>query len=102
MRRRRRRITRSNPRPPSFWFYRVKTPLHMTMFVLCYGQRAQPQPLARVVQTGAVGMVRLMVGELAFGVPNRLRSGHRAGHAHVRGDCIQSKGRNAFHTLLAN
>ena len=28
-----------------------KNPFHMTCLVLCYGQHAQPQPLARVAQT---------------------------------------------------
>jgi hypothetical protein len=63
MRRRRRRINRSNPLPPYRRFYRVESPFHMTMFVLCYGQRAQPQPLARVVQTGGDGCAGLMLGE---------------------------------------
>jgi hypothetical protein len=51
MRRRRRRISRSNPRPPCRRFLRVKTPFHMTMFVLCYWQPAQQQQLARAAQS---------------------------------------------------
>ncbi len=77
-------------------FLQSKSPLYMICVVNCYGQRTQPQPLARAVQTERDGMVRLLVGE------RRLtgHEGHGAGwltaHIHARGDCIQSKGRNAF------
>jgi len=43
----------------------------MTAVVLCYGQPAQAQQLARAGQTVGVGMVRLVLGELAFDGPER-------------------------------
>jgi hypothetical protein len=46
-RRRRRRISRSDPLPPCRRFLRVKSPFHMTYIVLRYGQPTQPQQLAR-------------------------------------------------------
>jgi len=69
MRRRLRRNNRSNPLRPSFRFYRVKTPFHMTYIVLCYVQPAQPQQLARAGQTSGAGCAGLVLGEVAFGVP---------------------------------
>jgi hypothetical protein len=73
-----------------------KNPLHMTMFVLCYGQPAQPQPLARAGQTAGVGMVRLWVGGPRLTGRNVLRSVCRAGRARARGRCLCAVGRNAF------
>jgi len=110
MRRRRRRISRLRPPPPLLAVFSVdllvslcKNPLQMTMFVLCYWQGARAQWLARVGQTCAVGVVRLMVGGLAFDVPmgRPARSGEcSAGHAHVRGDCIQSVACNESKSLV--
>jgi hypothetical protein len=44
-------------------------------------------------------MVRLMVGEVACDVPMGRRADARLGHAHVRGDCIQSEGGNESKSL---
>lgn len=82
MRRRRRRISRSDPLPPGRRFYRVdlpfqqsKTPLQMTTFVSCYGQGAQRQSLARVAQTRAVRMAGMTLGGRACDVPGELWAG---------------------------
>jgi hypothetical protein len=61
MRRSLRRTTRSNPLPPCLpvlarqnAFQQSKTPFHMICVVNCYGQPAQPQPLAMADQTMSV------------------------------------------------
>ena len=107
MRPRRRRQDRLDPLPPlppvlarQNAFLQSKTPLYMICVVNCYGQRAAYQRLARAGQTVGVGSAGTVLGGVACGVPMGRTAGARAGHAHVRGDCIQSKGRNAFNTLL--
>jgi hypothetical protein len=75
MRRRRRRNTRSNPRPPRSPVLLCKNPFHMTCVVNCYGQHAHPQPLARVGQACAVGSAGMVHGEAAFGVPMGRQAG---------------------------
>ena len=47
----------------------------MICVVLRYGQRAHPQPLARVGQTGAVGVAGMTLGEVTFGVPMGRQAG---------------------------
>ena len=72
----------------------------MTRVVLCYGQRAEAQQLAGAGQTAGVGMVRLVLGEVAFDGPRERPAGVLGVPARARGDCIQSRGRNELNTLL--
>jgi hypothetical protein len=103
MRRRRRRISRSNPLPPlspvslcRFAGLLCKNPLQMTTFVLCYGQPAHAQSLARVGQTGAVGPAGMVLGEVACDVPMGRRSGLRRARARARGRSMCRGDRNAY------
>lgn len=86
MRRRRRRISRSNPLPPYGRFYSVdslvllcKNPFHMICVVLCYGQHAAHQPLARVGQTAGVRMAGMVLGGVTFDVLNEPPAGAAKG-----------------------
>ena len=74
----------------------------MICVVNCYGQPAQLQPLARAVQTSAVGVVRLMVGGLAFDGLNELRSGPDEVRVQARGRLVCRQGRNAFPSPYCN
>ena len=103
MRRRRRRISRSNPLPPlspillcRFARLLCKNPFHMICVVNCYGQRAHAQPLARVGQTSGVRPAGMTLGEVACDVPDGLRGGCCEARARARGRCLCCAGRNAF------
>jgi hypothetical protein len=57
----------------------------MICVVNCYGQHAHAQPLAKAVQTGAVGVVRLMAGERRLtGRGDAQRGGTRRGRGRGR------------------
>jgi hypothetical protein len=75
MRRCRRQSARRDPRPPLAPVLQSEIPFHLTCVVLPYGQRVQPQPLARVSQTSAVGVVCLMAGERRLTVHKRREAG---------------------------
>jgi hypothetical protein len=76
MRRRCRRISRSNPLPPlrpvftrQNAFQQSKPPLFMTCLVLCYWQPTEAQQLAGVAQLRRAGSAGLVLGGVAFGGP---------------------------------
>lgn len=62
----------------------------MTTFVYCYWQHAQPQPLARAVQTAGAGGAGMVLGGRACDVPMGRTAGDARGGRVVVACAVQA------------